>query len=401
MLTLIGGLRFKPAVVALVVLATTSLRFPVATAQTPCVQPNVPNGCPISLGGTVSASLAQPGDQHKWVLTLSGQASIRVTLGGLTAPYALHVLRGITILQESTTPSTADKVIVLPDLPAQTYLIYVDSPSGQVGSGSYQLSAQQDTAAAPPAAPAPAPAPSSPTTSGGCGSGSSGGSGSSSGPDYDIPNGHFYTQANGDAGPQFGYRITDEAGIGFWSAFQSLCGVSALGYPASRRFQLDGFVVQATQKVIMQWRPESGQVYFVNVFDKLHDMAKDGALQNTYQIPPQLDPSFDAGKAPDQIQAGRLGLLNADPAIAASFNSGPNPVLYNGLPTSQLTNEGPFNVIRAQRVAIQHWHSAGPGGIAAGTVSVVNGGDVAKALGLVPHDAGITETASGVPASQP
>ncbi len=221
------------------------------------------------------------------------------------------------------------------------------------------------------------------------------------GPDYDIPGGHFYTQTNAGAGPNFGYRITDEGGIGFWSEFKRLGGVNALGYPASRRFTLDGFVVQATQKVIMQWRPEVGQVYFVNVFDKLHDQGKDGALQQQFGIPPQLDPSFDAGKTPDQIQAARLALLNADPAIAARYGTGPSAILYNGLPTSQITNAGPFSIIRAQRVAIQKWNTAGPGGITPGTVSVVNGGDVAKTLGLVSSDAQITETSTGQPAATP
>src|SRR5947199_5226237 len=110
-----------------------------------------------------------------------------------------------------------------------------------------------------------------------------------SGGDQDIPNGHFYTQANGGAGSQYGFRVTDEGGIGFWSEFQRLGGVNALGYPASKRFQLDGFVVQATQKVILQWRPEVGQAYFVNVFDKLHDSGKDSALQSQFNIPAQLD----------------------------------------------------------------------------------------------------------------
>src|SRR5581483_5060107 len=205
-----------------------------------------------------------------------------------------------------------------------------------------------------------------------------------SGGDQDIPNGHFYTQANGGAGAQYGYRITDDGGIGFWSEFQRLGGVPALGYPVSTRFQLDGFIVQATQKVIMQWRPDvsPAQVYFVNVFDKLHDLGRDSQLQATYQIPPQLDPSFDAGKNPQQIQDARLALLNGDPAMASRYGSGPSAVLYNGLPTSQITNEGPFTAIRAQRVAIQHWTSANPAaGIKAGDVTVVNGGDIAKALG--------------------
>ncbi|MBV9119477.1 MAG: hypothetical protein JOZ39_02125, partial [Chloroflexi bacterium] len=195
-----------------------------------------------------------------------------------------------------------------------------------------------------------------------------------------------------------------ENGIGFWSEFKRLGGVNALGYPVSRRFALDGFIVQATQKVIMQWRPDVSppQVYFVNVFDKLHDQGKDSVLQQTYQIPAQLDPSFDAGKTADQSQAARLALLNADAAISGRYGTGPAAILYNGLPTSQVTNEGPFVSIRAQRVAIQHWTSANPAaGIKPGDVSVVNGGDIAKSLGLVPSDAQVTETSSGTPQATP
>jgi hypothetical protein len=227
----------------------------------------------------------------------------------------------------------------------------------------------------------------------------------STGADQDIPGGgHFYTQANGGAGAQYGYRITDEGGIGFWSEFQRLGGVNALGYPVSTRFQLDGFIVQATQKVIMQWRSDVSppQAYFVNVFDKLHDQGKDNILQQTYQIPPQLDPSFDAGKSPQQVQDARLALLNGDAAISGRYGSGPPAILYNGLPTSQITNEGPFSAVRAQRVAIQHWSAANPAaGIKAGDVTVVNGGDIAKALGVVPASAASPETITGVQLATP
>ncbi len=231
-------------------------------------------------------------------------------------------------------------------------------------------------------------------------------SGQTATPDYDlVGGGHFYTEANGGAGSQYGYRITDEAGIGFWSEFKRLGGVNVLGYPSSKRFILDGFVVQATQKVIMQWRPDVNppQVYFINVFDKLHDMNMDSVLQATYQIPPQIDSSFDAGKTPDQIQSARLGLLSTDPAIAARYNaSGATSVLYNGLPTSTITNEGAFVTLRAQRIAIQHWSAANPAaGIKPGDVTVVNGGDIAKALGLVPASAAVPETSTGVSAATP
>ena len=223
-------------------------------------------------------------------------------------------------------------------------------------------------------------------------------------PDYDLAGGgHFYTETNSGVGPQYGYRITDEGGIGFWSEFKRLGGVNALGYPASRRFMLDGFMVQATQKVLMQWRPDTGQVAFVNVFDKLHDQGQDSALLSTYQVPAQLDPSFDAGKTPDQVQAARLNLLNADGPIKSQYNAaGAAAVLYNGLPTSQVTDAGPFLILRAQRVAIQHWKvDNAAAGVKAGAVTVVNGGDVAKKLNLVPADAQITETTTGQPASTP
>ncbi|MDP2727369.1 MAG: hypothetical protein Q8P59_07470, partial [Dehalococcoidia bacterium] len=116
--------------------------------------------------------------------------------------------------------------------------------------------------------------------------------------DYDVPNGHFYTQANGQpsgASPK-GYSITNDSGIAFWDEFQRLGGVDALGYPSSQRFILDGFVVQATQKVVMQWRPDAGQVYFLNTLDILHDAGKDAWLGAVRATPGVLPPSFDAEK---------------------------------------------------------------------------------------------------------
>ncbi|MBV9121689.1 MAG: hypothetical protein JOZ39_13345, partial [Chloroflexi bacterium] len=223
-------------------------------------------------------------------------------------------------------------------------------------------------------------------------------------PDFDLPGGgHFYTQANGGAGAQYGYRITDDGGIKFWSEFQRLGGVAALGYPASTRFTLDGFTVQATQKVILQWRPEVSQVYFVNVFDKLHDQGLDNALLSRFQIPLPVDPNFDSGKTPDQAQQQRLALLNGDSAIAARYNAaGANAILYNGLPTSTVQDLGPFVVLRAQRVAFQHWkQDNSAAGIKAGDVSVVNGGDAAKSLGLVAAPSAVPETSSGQPAPAP
>jgi endo-1,4-beta-mannosidase len=53
--------------------------------------------------------------------------------------------------------------------------------------------------------------------------------------DYDTSDGHFFTQASGLVAGRdpSGFALTDADGIPFWTAFQQLGGVAALGYPAS------------------------------------------------------------------------------------------------------------------------------------------------------------------------
>lgn len=123
--------------------------------------------------------------------------------------------------------------------------------------------------------------------------------------DYDLPGqaGHFYTQANGQGGRGgTGYSITNADGIPFWDAYQRLGGPNALGYPVSRRFVWDGFTVQGMQKVVLQWHPDSRQVAFVNVLDRMHDLGKDGWLQSQRQTPPPVDTAPDAGLSWDTVE---------------------------------------------------------------------------------------------------
>src|SRR5205823_5325541 len=115
--------------------------------------------------------------------------------------------------------------------------------------------------------------------------------------DYDIASGHFFSQTGGGTGK--GYAVTDADGIGFWSAFQQLGGVDVVGYPVSQRFMHGGFVTQAMQKAVFQWRPESKSVAFVNVFDDLGAAGKDDFLLNARQTP-KATPFDDAGRPFDQ-----------------------------------------------------------------------------------------------------
>ncbi|MCL4459323.1 MAG: septal ring lytic transglycosylase RlpA family protein [Chloroflexi bacterium] len=206
--------------------------------------------------------------------------------------------------------------------------------------------------------------------------------------DYAMPGGHFFTQANGfppGTSPK-GYRITDEDGLPFWTEFQRLGGVTVLGYPISRRFSWNGFSVQATQKGVLQWRPEQKRFAFVNIFDELHNAGKDDWLASVRSTPPPLPGSFDAGKPWGEVIRQRLALLDSHPAIKARYQSVSDPLNLYGLPTSKVEDRGPVYVVRLQRAVIQQWKVDVPWA-KAGQVTVANGGDLAKEAGLFPHAA--------------
>src|ERR687887_2007 len=137
-------------------------------------------------------------------------------------------------------------------------------------------------------------------------------------PDWEMPNGHFYTQAGGDTPtPNDGFLVVNHVTFGsgpgldqlvrFWDEFRRYGGVSTVGYPASRPFVWDGFNVQVFQKGVFQWRPdqgENGQAWFVNVFDELTRRGLDGRLLAEKQVP--LPGAFaDDGKPFEQVMAER------------------------------------------------------------------------------------------------
>jgi len=73
----------------------------------------------------VSAVLAEPGDQHKWVLHLSSSTSVRITPSNLAVPYSAHVLRDPSaqgLVAEVTDATTSDKTVVL-NLTARTHFL--------------------------------------------------------------------------------------------------------------------------------------------------------------------------------------------------------------------------------------------------------------------------------------
>jgi lipoprotein-anchoring transpeptidase ErfK/SrfK len=203
------------------------------------------------------------------------------------------------------------------------------------------------------------------------------------GEDWSIPGGRFFTQT---AVGQSGFGVVDDAEARLWSGFQQVGGVQNVGYPISRRFMRDGFVTQAFQKLILQWRSDTGQIQAVNIFDELHAAGQDETLLVSRQTPRQLDDLDPPGATWAEVVTSRQSLLEANPAIRARYFSIADPLSSFGLPTSRVEDMGNHYALRTQRALFQQWKEAVPWA-AQGQVTVANGGDVARELGWLPGDA--------------
>jgi hypothetical protein len=210
--------------------------------------------------------------------------------------------------------------------------------------------------------------------------------------DAAVGNGRFYPQAGGAA--DVGYALTDDDGVRLWRDFGRLGGVAVLGYPSSERYAAtDGFVYQATQAALLQWRPAEDRTALANTFDMLSTAGKDEWLRVARGIPPPIPDDGSRGNW-DRAVVVRIGWLD-DPAIRERYLANPNPAAFPdwsmeraialyGLPTSRPVRVGPFVAQRFQRVAFQRWVDAVPGMPAVGTVVPVLGGDLLKEAGLLP-----------------
>ena len=214
--------------------------------------------------------------------------------------------------------------------------------------------------------------------------------------DWVIPNGHFYTQTNGAVGSdELGYAVLDDEDALFWTWFQAYGGWRALGYPVSRRFEYKGVVAQAFQKGIFLWDQGSQSVHLMNLFDELSAAGADPFLETHRFIPRSNDWLEDRGQPWPEIVANHIALLDENAAIKAAYLAegklGRDPITINGLPMG-IRDYGDVIVLRAQRRAFQLWRIETPWS-RIGEVVVVNGGDLAKELDLIPLAAQTPEPA--------
>jgi len=188
-----------------------------------------------------------------------------------------------------------------------------------------------------------------------------------------------------------GFFVCDDEEAHFRTAFERW-GLQKIGYPISRRYVRDGFVTQAFQKAIMQWRAASNQVVLVNIFDDLHAAGFDETLLQVRQTPRQLPAGWGEDTAAteilpfEEVIKKRQALLDERPALRATYFASKNPLTFYGLPTSFVTDMGNHYAIRLQRAVLQEWKEQVPWANA-GEVTIANGGDIAKELGALPEEA--------------
>ena len=216
--------------------------------------------------------------------------------------------------------------------------------------------------------------------------------------DYAVEGGRLFTQAAETDVPDLGFAVTDADGIHFWTEFQRLGGVQALGYPLSRRFVWDGFTVQVFQKVVLQWRPESNTFMFVNVFDRLNLEGYDDTLEEL--LVPSSEYFEEQGLTWDQIITSRQALLYANPALRDAYFAVDDPLRWYGLPTSRVVTYDHVHTIRLQRAVLQQWLVDLPWA-SAGEVTVANGGDLARGAGTFPADVLMPESRPRADGSAP
>ena len=217
--------------------------------------------------------------------------------------------------------------------------------------------------------------------------------------EYPVPGGRFFTQTGGDTpDPSDGFAVIDDAEARFWTAFSEFGGVPAVGYPVSRRFVWDGFVTQVMQKAVFQWRPDEQATAFVNVFDDLHRLGFDSALED--QLVPVQEEFDETGLAWPQILEQRVALLDEEPLLRRVYLGAGDYLRHFGLPTSRVREFPGLRAIRLQRAVLQLWLDDFPWA-RAGTVTIANGGDLAKQLGMFPAAALDPHSAGAIPPTLP
>ncbi len=214
--------------------------------------------------------------------------------------------------------------------------------------------------------------------------------------DWDVPDGHFYTQTAGpDAPAETGFVVSDADGVGFWGDYQALGGPGLLGYPISSRYETNGETYQAFQSGLLRWDAASGRAEVAPVFAGLAELGLDDWAVSQ-GIPPASPQLREAPSLPFDARSPWL----TNPTLRDAYASlgGADTAGLLGLPMGEPERAGPYLAQRFERGALQLWLDDLPEQPDPGTVSLVQVGDLLKTAGLIPGAALVPQPA---PAPRP
>ena len=196
-----------------------------------------------------------------------------------------------------------------------------------------------------------------------------------------LPQGWFFPAASGDGTGARGFAVTDADPVPMWTTFQELGGIAYLGFPLSQRYESDGQYFQLFQRALLRGDPSSGAVVPTALLDQLHAAGFDEQLAAQWMIPP-IEVPAEGEPTGDQWTERLDWLLGDYPALRQYVNDAPAARRLFGLPTSAVHDAGGFYIVRFQKGALQLWKED-VAWAAAGTVTPVNVGEIAVALGYL------------------
>ena len=86
-------------------------------------------------------------------------------------------------------------------------------------------------------------------------------------PDHVVQDGWFFSQ--GATTPGTGFAVTNEDAVPCWDVYRNAGGPLSIGYPTSKRFSWQGFVLQGFQSGLLVWHPILGGVHRFSDFEEV------------------------------------------------------------------------------------------------------------------------------------
>ncbi|MDQ6673904.1 MAG: class F sortase [Chloroflexota bacterium] len=199
--------------------------------------------------------------------------------------------------------------------------------------------------------------------------------------EYVSTDGYVFVQSTTADGLRLGFLVDDADFVGMWSSYQRLGGRRILGPALGARYGCGPSVCQAFERAVLRWNPVLVEAEPVDVLAEL-GLDAEVLLQHVMHLP-----------HPQAAGAGEE-LYDATEGLAATRDAlGPARRLVVGLPVV-VEQIGPQTALRGTRGVLLDPGQGGP-------VSILGGGQIALAAGLIPRAALVPQPVPPSAATEP